>query len=92
MLGVVFLFSQFSPIDITRPHCALDRRTILFLYVPGFQKLIFKHVPKCKWIALTKLPWILRTYECNVNFIGTFVVSRIPQQANIASCFGFRKL
>ena len=32
----------FSPI-ITRPSCALDRRTILCLYVPGFQIQAFKH-------------------------------------------------
>ena len=31
-----------------RPNCALDRRSILYLYDPGFQKLLFKHVPKCK--------------------------------------------
>ena len=62
--------------------------TILCLYVPGFQKLIFKHVPKCKGIPLTKLPWIPRTYECNLNFVSKFVVSRIPQQAKIANCSG----
>ena len=47
--------------------------------VPMFLDSIFKHVPKCKWISPTKFPWIPRT-----NFVGTFVVSRIPQQANIA--------
>ena len=30
--------------NITKPNCALDRRTILCLYSPGFQKQIFKHV------------------------------------------------
>ena len=50
----------------------------------------FKHVPKCKWIPLTKLPWIPRTNTCNVNFVGKFVVPRIPKQANIASFSGFR--
>ena len=29
---------------IPRPICALDRRTILCLYVPGFQRQIFNHV------------------------------------------------
>ena len=29
---------------ITRPNCALDRSTILCLYVPGFQIQVFKHV------------------------------------------------
>ena len=29
---------------ITRPNCALDRRTIFCLYVPGFQRQVFKHV------------------------------------------------
>ena len=56
-----------------RPNCALDRHTILCLDVPGFQKLIFKGVPKFKWIPPTKLPWILRTYEGNVYLVGTFV-------------------
>ena len=61
---------------ITMPNCALDRRIILCLYVPGFQKLIFKYVPKCKWI--TKILWNPRTFECNVNFVGPFVVWRFP--------------
>ena len=60
------------------------------LFVPGLQKIIFKHVPKCKWIPLAKDQWIPRTNECNVNFVGTFVVSRIPQQTNIVSCSGVR--
>ena len=30
--------------NITRPICALDRRTILCLYVPGFHGQVFKHV------------------------------------------------
>ena len=75
---------------ITRPNCALDRRTFLCLYVPGFLTQIFKHVPKCKWIPLTNISWIPRTNTCNVKFVGTFVLLRIPQQANIASCSGFR--
>ena len=29
---------------ITRPNCALDRSTILCLYVPGFQSQVFNHV------------------------------------------------
>ena len=29
---------------ITRRNCALDRRTILWLCVPGFQRQVFKHV------------------------------------------------
>ena len=29
---------------ITRPNCALNRRTILCLYVPGFQRQVSKHV------------------------------------------------
>ena len=31
-------------ISITRPNCALDRSTILCLYVPGFQRQVFKYV------------------------------------------------
>ena len=29
---------------ITRPNCVLDRRTILCLYVPGFQRQVFERV------------------------------------------------
>ena len=35
---------SFSDSDITRPNCALDRRTILYLYVSGFQRQVFNHV------------------------------------------------
>ena len=45
---------------------------------------------KSKWIPQTKFQWIPHTYTCNFNFVGTFVLLRIPQQANIASCSGFR--
>ena len=82
--------SPHDPHSITRPNFAQDRRTILCLHVLGFQKLIYKHVPKCKWIPQTKFQWIPHTYTCNVNFAGTFVLSPIQQQAKIASCFGFR--
>ena len=30
--------------NITRPNCALDRRTILCLHVPGFHRKVIKHV------------------------------------------------
>ena len=40
LLGIQFLSSDPT---ITRPNCALDRRTILCLYVPGFQSQVFKH-------------------------------------------------
>ena len=75
---------------ITRPNCALDRSTVLFLFVPGFQRQLLKYVPKCKWIPQTKFQWIPHTYTCNVNFVGTFVLFRIPQQATKASWSGFR--
>ena len=29
---------------ITRPNCALDRRTLLCLYAPGFQRQILTHI------------------------------------------------
>ena len=73
-----------------RPNCALDRSTILCLYVPGFQRQVLKYVPKSEWSPQTKLQWIPHTYTCNVIFVGTIVLLRIPQQANIASCSGFR--
>ena len=60
------------------------------LYVPGFQRQVLKYVPKCKWIPQTNFQWIPHTYTCDVNFVGTFVFLRFPQQANKASCSGFR--
>ena len=77
--------------NITMTNCALDRSTILFLYVPEFQRQVLKYVPKCKWIPQTKIQWIPPTYTCNVDFVGTFVLLRIPQQANIVNCSEFRK-
>ena len=53
-------------------------------------RLIFKHVPKSKWIPPTTFLWIPRTNTDNANFVGTFVLSRIPQHDNIASSSGFR--
>ena len=41
-------------------------------------------------VRLTRFTWIPRTYTCNVIFVGTFNLLRISQQANIASCSGFR--
>ena len=66
------LFSHLSN-DITRPNYALDRSTILCLYVPGFQRQVLVYVPKCKWIPQTKFQWIPHTYTCNVNFVATSV-------------------
>ena len=85
--------------NITKPNYALDRRTVLCLYVPGFQRQVIEYVPKCKWIPLTKLEWIPltklewipRTNTCNVNFVGTLILSRILQRKNIGNCSGFRK-
>ena len=52
-------------------------------------KILSLNMLQNEWrFHLQKLPWIAPTYECNVIFVGTFVVSRIPQQANEASCFG----
>ena len=68
---------------ITMTNCALGRSTILCLYVPGFRRQVFEHVPKCKWIPLTKLQWIPHTNHCNVIFVGTLILLRIPQRTNI---------
>ena len=68
----------------------MDRSTLLCLYLPGFQRQVLKYVPKWKWIPQTKFQWIPHTYTCNVNFVGTFILLLIPQQANIASYSGFR--
>ena len=63
---------------ITRPNCELDRRTVLRLNVPGFHRQTFKHVPKCLWIPLSKLPWTPHSNTCNVNFTRK-TCKRIPQ-------------
>ena len=84
------MFRTFLVLFITRPFCALDMITIWCLYVPGFQRQVLKFIPKRKWIPRTKFQWISHTYTCDVSFVGTFVLLRIPQQANIASCSGFR--
>ena len=89
-LTLLILLCFYFNWSITRPNCALDRSLILCLYVPGFQRQVLKYVPKCNWIAQTKFQWIPYTNTNNVNFVGTFVLLRIPQQANIASCSGFR--
>ena len=41
---VLNLAVSFNGIDITSPNCALDRRIILCLFAPGFQRQDFKHV------------------------------------------------
>ena len=61
------------------------------MYLPGFQRQVVKHIPKCKWFPLTKFQWIPRRNSCNINFVGTLILLRIPQRANIGSCSGFRK-
>ena len=90
LIGCLFFLSRFL-LFITRANCALYRRTISCVYVPGFHRQILKYNPKYIWIPLTKFPWVPRTNTCNVNFVGPFVVSRIPRQANIVSCCGFRR-
>ena len=82
VLAIIFI--------ITRPNWALDRSTILCLYILGFQRQVLKYAQKYKWTPPTKFQWIPHTYTCNVSFVGPFVLMRIPQQANIASYSGFR--
>ena len=84
------LHKRYTNEIITRPNCALDRRTICCHYVPGFQKQFFEPFPKYKWNHSKKFPWIQRENTCNVNFVGTIVLSQLRQQANIANCSGFR--
>ena len=74
-----------------RPKSALDRRTVLYLYVPGFQSQVFKHCPTWKWIPLTAIR-TNRTNTCNLNFVGTLVLLWIRQQVKISSCPGYRNL
>ena len=35
----------------------------------GLQRQVFKHVPKRKWIPLTKIPWIQRKICRRINFV-----------------------
>ena len=56
--------------------------------VQGFYRQVLNQVPKCKWIPFTKFPC---TNTCKVNFVGTLVLLRIPQRANIGNCSEFRK-
>ena len=44
VIFVLFSRKTFNKAFITRPNCALDTSTILRLYVPGFQRQVFKHV------------------------------------------------
>ena len=41
-------YSFFLGINITRPNCALDRRTVLYRPVPRFQRQVLKYFPKYK--------------------------------------------
>ena len=75
----------------TRPNCALDRGTILCLYVPGFQRQVFKHVTKRQWIPRENFTWFLLINTCNVIFVSTIVLTWILQRAELGSCSGFCK-
>ena len=87
----MFVINRCPPQFLVFQPSALDRRTILCLYILGFQKQAFKHVPKCKWVPLTKFPWIPRANICNVIFVGILNLLRISQRAAIAGCSEFRK-
>ena len=63
---------------ITRLNCALDKRTFLCLYNPGFQRQVLIRATKCKWISQIKFQWIPRTNASNVNFVGTLILLRSP--------------
>ena len=58
-------------------------RTTLCLYIPGFQRQVFEHVPTCEWIPLTN--------TSNVGFVVALVLLWILQGANIGRCSGFLK-
>ena len=40
----LLIIQFFSIKSLTSPNCALDRRTILCLYIPGFQRQVFNYV------------------------------------------------
>ena len=63
------------------PNCAVDRHQTLFLFVPGFQKQVFKYVPKCNWIPHTKFLWTPRTKNRNLVFVGLLVLMQSAQRA-----------
>ena len=56
-----------------------------FMYAPGFHRQTFKHVPKCQWIPLTKVPWIPRNCKWipqNVSGIRNCNLKWIPQNVS----------
>ena len=91
IFGTLKLYDKTLFWVITRPNCALYSRAVLCLYVPGFQRQVLEHVPKSKWIPLTKFQWVPRTNTSSVNFVGTLILLRIPQRANLGTCCSFRK-
>ena len=44
MASIFPLIEFYQKHFITRPNCALDRSTVLCLYVPGFQRQVVEHV------------------------------------------------
>ena len=90
-LLILRIFQRWNRINVMRPNCALDRRTILCIYVPGLQRHVFKQVPNYKWIPPRKFQWIPRTNFCNATIVGTLVLVRIPQRASLGSFSGSHK-
>ena len=64
--------------------------SLLCLYVPGFQRQVFKYVPKLSDFDKQNFSGFRIHIPIKVNFVGTFILLRIPQEAIIASCSGFR--
>ena len=90
-----FIIFQKSLSKVTSKTISIRGQTVHWigaqLYVSGFQRQVLKHVPKCKQTPLTQNQWIPRTNTCNVHFVGTMILLRIPQRASKSSCSGFRK-
>ena len=70
-------------ISLTRPNSALDKRTILSLYVPGFHRQVFKYVKvlsksskNSKEQKRTKGASLLRIrLQCTKSTKGSFLVA-----------------
>ena len=63
-----------------RPNCALDRRTVLCLYVPGFHRQVFKYVPKFKWFRV-QIP-VTQTLSGHLFCCGFRNCKWIPRKVN----------
>ena len=49
------------------------------------ETILFKLLQKCKWFKLTKFFGVSRSSTCNVNWIGTLILTRSQNESTIFS-------